>query len=147
MYAHLTASPPRASLLRPGFPARLDWVIARGLAKEPRERFATAGELAAAAYAALRSTGPATLPPPSTPPPKSFPSPPAPRVRRARRSRVVIGAVVAPIGLVGAGTVGVRIVQSDTTLPAGPGSTTTKTVRVSANLSVVSALPASLRAV
>ena len=79
MYAHLTATPPRASLMRPGIPAHLDWVIARGLAKDPRERFATAGELAAAAHAALSSTGSPTLPPPPTPPPAA----PLPRARRS----------------------------------------------------------------
>ncbi len=136
MYAHLTATPPRASLMRPGIPACLDWVIARGLAKDPHERFATAGELAAAAHAALSATGLPMLPPPSTPPPSSFPSPPTPRVRRSRRSRVVIGAVVAPVVLVGAGTMGVQMLQSAKALPTEPASSAPKTVRVSANLSV-----------
>jgi len=91
MYAHLTATPPRASLLRPGIPAHLDWVIARGLAKDPRERFATAGELAAAAHAALSSTGTPTLPPPPTPPATPPPNPQPAPARRSRRTRVVIG--------------------------------------------------------
>ncbi len=132
MYAHLTATPPRASLMRPGIPAHLDWVIARGLAKDPRERFATAGELAAAAHAALSSTGSPTLPPPPTPPPAA----PLPRARRSRRTRVVVGAIVAPVLLVGAGTMGVQMLQSDKTLPTEPASSAPKKVRVSANLSV-----------
>jgi serine/threonine-protein kinase len=132
MYAHLTATPPRASLMRPGIPAHLDWVIARGLAKDPRERFATAGELAAAAHAALSSTGSPTLPPPPTPPPAA----PPPRARRSRRTRVVVGAIVAPVLLVGAGTMGVQMLQSDKTLPTEPASSAPKKVRVSANLSV-----------
>jgi serine/threonine-protein kinase len=136
MYAHLTATPPRASLMRPGIPACLDWVIARGLAKDPRERFATAGELAAAAHAALSSTGSPTLPPPSPPPSSPFPSPPTPRVRRSRRRGVVIGGVLASVVLVGAGTWGVQMLQSEGTLPAGPASSAPKTVRVSANLTV-----------
>ena len=118
--------------MRPGIPARLDWVIARGLAKDPRERFATAGELAAAAHAALSSTGSPTLPPPPTPPPAA----PPPRARRSRRSRVVVGAIVAPVLLVGAGTMGVQMLQSDKTLPTEPASSAPKKVRVSANLSV-----------
>jgi serine/threonine protein kinase, bacterial len=136
MYAHLTATPPRASLLRPGIPAHLDWVIARGLAKDPRERFATAGELAAAAHAALSSTGTPTLPPPPTPPPTPPPNPQPAPARRSRRTRVVIGAILAPILLVGAGTMGVRMLQSDNTLPTEPASSAPKKVRVSANLSV-----------
>jgi DNA-binding beta-propeller fold protein YncE len=108
-------------------------VIARGLAKDPRERFATAGELAAAAHAALSSTGSPTLPPPPTPPPAA---PPPPRARSSRRTRVVVGAIVAPVLLVGAGTMGVQMLQSDKTLPTEPASSAPKKVRVSANLSV-----------
>ncbi|KQH80121.1 serine/threonine protein kinase [Mycobacterium gordonae] len=52
--AHLMEPAPRPSQLRPGLvPAGLDHVIARGMAKNPAERFRSAGELAAAAHDAL----------------------------------------------------------------------------------------------
>lgn len=47
--AHLTFSPPKPSNLNPGVPAAFDEVIARGMAKRPGDRFASAGELARAA--------------------------------------------------------------------------------------------------
>lgn len=67
--SHLTEPPPRASVQRTGLPAALDDVIAWGMAKDPHERFATAGELAVAARTALNS--PARPPYPAGPEPHS----------------------------------------------------------------------------
>jgi len=52
LWAHLTEAPPAASLLRAGLPAAMDAVVARALAKEPADRFATAGALGRAALQA-----------------------------------------------------------------------------------------------
>ncbi len=51
--SHLSEPPPRPSLARPDIPAALDAVIAHAMAKSPADRFATAGEFAGAARAAL----------------------------------------------------------------------------------------------
>jgi serine/threonine-protein kinase len=52
--AHLTAAPPKPSLLRPqAISPRFDAVIARGMAKDQRHRFATASDLARAAREAV----------------------------------------------------------------------------------------------
>ncbi|OBA82484.1 serine/threonine protein kinase [Mycobacterium sp. 1164966.3] len=53
MSAHLQQPVPRPSAARPGIPLAFDSVIARGMAKKPADRFATCGDLSAAAYAAL----------------------------------------------------------------------------------------------
>jgi hypothetical protein len=53
LYAHVSEPPPRLTERRPDLPGGLDAVVARGLAKEPAERFPTAVELVLAAQAAL----------------------------------------------------------------------------------------------
>lgn len=53
MGAHLHHPIPRPSAARPNIPAGFDGVIARGMAKNPADRYATCGDLSAAAYSAL----------------------------------------------------------------------------------------------
>ncbi|WP_063035778.1 serine/threonine-protein kinase [Nocardia grenadensis] len=61
MHDHLTTPPPSVRMLVPGVPVELDRVIARALAKNPDDRYRTAGEFARAARGAL---GAATAPDP-----------------------------------------------------------------------------------
>jgi tetratricopeptide (TPR) repeat protein len=54
LWAHFDEQPPSLRERQPELPAAIDEVIAKALAKEPEERYASCGELAAAAAAALQ---------------------------------------------------------------------------------------------
>lgn len=53
LYAHLNDPPPAPSLYAPGTPPGLDAVLARAMAKDPADRYPSAGDLGRAAVAAL----------------------------------------------------------------------------------------------
>ena len=57
--AHITEPPPRPSESAEGCPPAFDEVVATAMAKEPGDRFASAGELGQAALAAAEPAGPA----------------------------------------------------------------------------------------
>jgi serine/threonine protein kinase len=57
MGAHVNSPPPRPSLGNPHVPVAFDDVIARGMAKEPDDRYGSAGALGRAAQRALKGNG------------------------------------------------------------------------------------------
>jgi serine/threonine-protein kinase len=62
MGAHMFSPPPRPSIMRRGINRGFDDVVAKGMAKQPTDRYASAGELAKAAAAALADSSPAPMP-------------------------------------------------------------------------------------
>jgi serine/threonine-protein kinase len=58
MYAHLLEAPPAVTATVPDAPAALDAVVAKAMAKNPETRYASCGELAAAARAAIAAPVP-----------------------------------------------------------------------------------------
>ena len=64
VFAHLKDRPPSLSALRPDLPTELDLVLARGMAKDPDDRYRTAGELVADARVAALGEGEDVVTPP-----------------------------------------------------------------------------------
>jgi len=143
MSAHMFAPPPRPSEVRPGLNPAFDAVVAKGMAKSPGDRFATAGELARAAAAAAHASPPPVAPPhtrqfPAERPPAYVPHPavatpaPATRSRFGRTQKLLLAGTVATLGLA-AGLAAAIVFTGGSTDPqprtpiAAPPSSTSKT--------------------
>jgi serine/threonine kinase PknH len=139
MAAHLTQPIPRASYQNPSVPAAFDEVIARGMAKDPAQRYQSAGDLARAAHDALSAPDQRradTLvehsrqfaPPPTGPVP--FPkgpqwTTPTPTPPPAKRTPwLVVGAAATVVALL-AGVAIWLAVGHQTTAPTAATSTST----------------------
>jgi non-specific serine/threonine protein kinase len=126
LWAHVHAPPPSVLEVSPGASPQLDEVVRRAMAKDPAERYASAGDLGRAALAAVAGAEPAPAPEPARP----IPTPrdePASKPAEARQRwtpgrRVVLGAV----GLLLAAAIVAAVFLSGSDEPqtesAGPGS-------------------------
>lgn len=140
--AHLSAPPPRPSVVIRSVPPSFDEVIARGMAKDPDDRYASTGALGRAAQRALRAdwrvapdantmAAPQRAPQQAPPPPPSYgwaPQPPPQPVNagigqwdsRGRPRPWVLPAIVAAVVALLLGSIGVIIgllAQPDSSQP------------------------------
>ncbi|MDN5858049.1 MAG: serine/threonine protein kinase [Pseudonocardia sp.] len=117
LYAHAHRPPPAATALRPGLPAAVDPVLARGLAKDPLDRYGSAGELVAALRGALTgpATGAVTVPVTRQAAPR-----PAGRIPRA-----LVGAAAVAVIAVAASVLTVALTRGGATGPPGVAAPTT----------------------
>jgi Protein kinase domain len=110
MWAHVNNDPPAITGSKPELPEELDGVVLRALAKEPDERFGSAGDLAAAARTAVSGKGVAS---------KTW-SVTRPRIaRRGRRGRLRTAWIAAAAGLAAllAATLAVVLIGRDGSEP------------------------------
>jgi serine/threonine-protein kinase len=117
--AHIASPPPRPSEVNRRLPAAMDDVIARGMAKDPDDRYGSAGALGRAAQRALQAAPPAATSTPSAgtyagvtvtrPTEGAMTEPTAPSDSSARRRRWLLPTVIAVAAAVILGGIGVVI--------------------------------------
>jgi serine/threonine-protein kinase len=143
MAAHLYEPVPPASAREPRLPREVDAVLARGMAKEPGDRYPSAGEMAAelrtaalGAGTAAAASAPPPPPPPEPDPEPAAPPPPPPPPERivSRAGRRSLAPVLAPLAvLVAAFGVGAAVLAGgdggEPSRPAGEAPTATTVER------------------
>jgi serine/threonine-protein kinase len=107
--AHIASPPPRPSVDNPRVPTAFDDVVARGMAKDPDDRYGTTGGLGRAAQRALQTGGPNVANAMTVPPPGGFTSP-------------VGGAAPSFVGSVASPYAGPTMVPPSGPTPVGPTS-------------------------
>jgi len=118
--AHVTLPPPRPSDANPLVPAAFDDVVARGMAKDPDDRYGTAGGLGRAAARALGSGQPTAV---NTVPTNPLPREPETQpVLQQKRWMLPIVAAVAALVLGGIGLLIWLLVQPDSGTDAYAGA-------------------------
>ena len=136
--AHISAPPPRPSTVNPRVPASFDDVIARGMAKDPDDRYGSAGALGRAAQRPLRTNGRAasetnTMAAPYAPWPQSGPATgptvlPDQRGAEDRSRQWVLPVVIGVVAALLLGVIGVVIgllASQDSGSTTGSSPTTT----------------------
>jgi serine/threonine kinase PknH len=95
--AHLNTPPPRPSTTQPNMPSQVDVVIATGMAKDPKLRYATPIELADAAREAITDPIARPAPTPALPPTEQTASPVTPAAAtKYRQSQLPPGSWAPP---------------------------------------------------
>jgi len=117
---HYSADPPRPSAVNPALPSGFDDVIARGMAKDPDERYAGGLDLAAAARDAL-NTAPTRVPDAAAAPPDDAPAAPVAALgaTRAAPEPTWTNTTPAPVG-----DTGPEPAAADTSQPPIPATLT-----------------------
>ena len=143
LHAHLSTSAQPLSARRPGLPPEADGVLARGLAKVPRFRYASCGEFAAALAAGLglpRSTPVSAGPLAAAPVPGGQAAGPAGRPRY--RGAVIVSAVVAGIAVLATGAAVAEVVLGSHSGSTGSPRATGQAAAVQGIARTTSATPA-----
>jgi ABC-type transport system substrate-binding protein len=127
MFAHLSEAPPKVTAERPDLPIAIDDVVATAMAKDPDDRYQSAGELAHAAFTALGfETGDVPVPSPSgakRKPARKKLGPAAAAKPRRRRGAIVgaiaIAVIVALVAVLVPALLGGEEPKAEAGTPAG----------------------------